>query len=308
MTRTFGLTIDNLVAATVVLADGSIVQCDATREPDLFWAIRGGGGNFGVVTSFSFQLHPGTIALAGPTLYDLDDAEEVLRWYRDFMPAQPDGLGGFFMFLTVPPGPPFPEELHMRPMCAVAWTQVGEEESDALKEARAFGKPVLDGVGPVPIPAWHSAFDGLYGPGDQWYWRGEFIQEISDDAIAAHLDWGKRLPTWKSTMHLYAIDGVASRVGNDDTAWSYRDAKWAQVIAGVDPDPANAPKLAEWTRGYSDAIKPTAMGGGYVNFHMDEPDRVRGMYGSNYDRLAEVKAQYDPDNTFSVNQNIRPAA
>jgi FAD/FMN-containing dehydrogenase len=308
LSRTFGLTIDNLIAATVVLADGSIVQCDATREPDLFWAIRGGGGNFGVVTSFSFQLHPGTIALAGPTLYDLDDAEEVLRWYRDFMPAQPDGLGGFFMFLTVPPGPPFPEELHMRPMCGIAWTQIGEEESDALKEARAFGKPVLDGVGPLPIPAWNTAFDGLYGPGDQWYWRGEFIREISDDALAAHLDWGKRLPTWKSTMHLYAIDGAASRVGNDDTAWSYRDAKWAQVIAGVDPDPANAQKLAEWTRGYSDAIKPTSMGGGYVNFHMDEPDRVRGMYGSNYDRLAKVKAHYDPDNAFSVNQNIKPAA
>jgi hypothetical protein len=211
------------------------------------------------------------------------------------------------MFLTVPPGPPFPEELHMRPMCGIAWTQVGEEESGALKEARAFGKPALDGVGPVPIPAWNTAFDGLYGPGDQWYWRGEFIREISDDALAAHLDWGKRLPTWKSTMHLYAIDGAASRVGNEETAWSYRDAKWAQVIAGVDPDPANAQKLAEWTRGYSDAIKPTAMGGGYVNFHMDEPDRVRGMYGSNYDRLAKIKAQYDPDNTFSVNQNIRPA-
>ena len=308
MSRTFGLTIDNLIAATVVLADGSVVQCDATREPDLFWAIRGGGGNFGVVTSFSFKLHPGTIAQAGPVLYDLDDAGEVLAWYRDFMPAQPDGLGGFFLFLTVPPGPPFPEELHMRPMAAIAWTQVGEEESEALKEARSFGKPVLDGVAPVPIPAWHTAFDALYGPGDQWYWRGDFIREISDEAIAVHVDWGSRLPTWKSTMHLYAIDGAASRVGHDETAWSYRDAKWAQVIAGVDPDPANAQALAEWTVGYSDAIKPTSMGGGYVNFHMDEPDRVRGMYGSNYDRLAKVKAQYDPDNTFSVNQNIKPAA
>ena len=197
-------------------------------------------------------------------LYDLDDAAEVLRWYRDFMPAQEDGLSGFFMFLTVPPGPPFPEELHMRPVCGIAWTQVGEEESDALKEARAFGNPLLDGIGPVPIPAWNTAFDGLYGPGDQWYWRGEFIREISDEAIAVHADWGKRLPTWKSTMHLYAIDGAASRVGNDDTAWAYRDAKWAQVIAGVDPDPANAQAIADWTRGYSEAIKPTSKGGGYV--------------------------------------------
>jgi FAD/FMN-containing dehydrogenase len=307
LTRTYGLTIDNLVAATVVLADGSIVQCDAEREPDLFWAIRGGGGNFGVVTSFSFRCHPASTVLAGPVLYDLDDTEDVLRWYREFLPAAPDALGGFFLFMTVPPGPPFPEELHMRPMCAIAWTQVGEEESAALKEARAFGKPVLDGVAPVPLPAWNSAFDALYAAGDQWYWRGDFIRDLSDGAIDVHGEWGRKLPTWKSTMHLYPVDGVAARVGSDETAWGYRDAKWSQVSAGVDPDPANAQAISEWSRGYSDAMKPHAMAGGYVNFHMDEPDRVRGMFGANYDRLAKVKAAYDPDNVFNVNQNIKPA-
>jgi FAD/FMN-containing dehydrogenase len=307
LTRTFGLTIDNLVAATVVLADGSVVQCDTEREADLFWAIRGGGGNFGVVTSFSFRCHPASTVLAGPVLYDIDDSADVLRWYRDFLPAAPDELGGFFMFMTVPPAPPFPEELHMRPVCGVAWTQAGEEESAALKEARAFGTPVLDGVAPVPIPAWNTAFDGLYTPGDQWYWRGDFIRELSDDAVEAHVEWGNKLPTWKSTMHLYPVDGAAARVGNDDTAWAYRDATWSQVSAGVDPDPANAPAITAWSRGYSDAVRPHAMGGGYLNFHMDEPDRVRGMYGSNYDRLAKVKAAYDPDNVFSVNQNIKPA-
>jgi hypothetical protein len=306
LTRTFGLTIDNLVGATVVLADGSIVQCDSERDPDLFWAIRGGGGNFGVVTSFSFRAHPATTVLAGPVLYDLDDTEDVLGWYRDFITAAPDELGGFFLFMTVPPGPPFPEELHMKPMCGVAWTQVGEEESPALKEARAFGQPVLDGVAPLPIPGWNTAFDALYPAGDQWYWRGDFIREISDDAIAVHGDWGRKLPTWKSTMHLYPANGAAARVGNDETAWAYRDANWSQVTAGVDPDPASADALRTWTRGYSDAIKPYGMGGGYVNFHMDEPDRVRGMYGSNYDRLAKIKAQYDPGNTFNVNQNIKP--
>jgi FAD/FMN-containing dehydrogenase len=308
LTRTYGLTIDNLLAATVVLADGSVVQCDADREPELFWAIRGGGGNFGVVTSFSFRCHPVTNVLAGPVLYDLADTADVLRWYREFLPAAPDDLGGFFAFLTVPPGPPFPEELHMRPVCGVVWTQAGEEVGAALREARAFGKPVLDGVAPVPFPAWNTAFDELYPPGDQWYWRGDFIGEISDDAIDVHVEYGNKLPTWKSTMHLYPIDGAAARVGNDDTAWSYRDATWAQVTAGVDPDPASAQTLAEWTRSYSDAIKPHSMGGGYVNFHMDEPDRVRGMYGSNYERLARAKAQYDPQNVFSVNQNITPAA
>jgi FAD/FMN-containing dehydrogenase len=308
LTRGYGLTIDNLVAATVVLADGSVVQCDAEREPDLFWAIRGGGGNFGVVTSFTFRCHPVTNVLAGPVLYDLDDTAEVLRWYREFLPAAPDELGGFFAFLTVPPGPPFPEELHMRPVCGVAWTQPGDVESDALREARAFGKPVLDGVAAMPLPVWNTAFDGLYPPRDQWYWRGDFIREISDEQIAVHVKYGHELPTWKSTMHMYPIDGAASRVGADETAWGYRDAVWGMVTAGVDPEPEAAPKLAEWTRSYSDAIKPFSNGDGYVNFHMDEPDRVQGMYGPNYDRLARIKAQYDPENVFNVNQNIKPAA
>jgi FAD/FMN-containing dehydrogenase len=308
LSRGFGLTIDNLLTATVVLADGAIVQTDAENEPDLFWAIRGGGGNFGVVTEFTFRCHPGTTVLAGPVLYDLDDTAEVLAWYRDFLPAAPDDLSGFFAFLSVPPAPPFPEELHLRKLCGVAWTQTGEEETEALREARSFGKPILDGIAPLPIPVWNTAFDALYPPGDQWYWRGEFIREISDEAIAVHAQYGPAMPTWKSTMHLYAIDGAASRVANDATAWSYRDATWAAVFAGVDPDPANAGAIRDWTRAYSDAIKPYAMGGGYSNFAMDEPDRVRGMYGANYERLARIKAHYDPDNIFRVNQNITPAA
>ena len=308
LTRGMGLTIDNLVAATVVLADGSIVQTDAEREPELFWALRGGGGNFGVVTQFSFRCHPLTTVLAGPVLYDIGDAAELLTWYRDFLPAAPDELSGFFAFLSIPPGPPFPEELHLRKVCGVVWTQAGEEESTALREARSFGTPLLDGIAPVPLPAWNTAFDAVYPAGDQWYWRGEFIREIPDEAIAVHAEYGPQMPTWKSTMHLYAIDGAASRVANDATAWSYRDAVWGGVFAGVDPDPANAGAIRDWARSYSDAIKPYAMGGGYVNFEMDEPDRVRGMYGANYDRLARIKAQYDPANVFSVNQNIAPAA
>jgi len=308
LSRALGLTIDNLVAATVVLADGSVVQTDAEREPDLFWALRGGGGNFGIVTSFSFRCHPVTTVLAGPVFYDIDDAAEVLAWYRDVLPALPDEVSGFFAFMSIPPAPPFPEELHLRKVCGVAWTQAGEEESDALREARSFGKPLLDGIAPLPLPMWNSAFDALYPPGDQWYWRGEFIREIPDEAIAVHAEYGPAMPTWKSTMHLYAIDGAAGRVGNDETAWSYRDAVWAGVFAGVDPDPANAGAIRDWSRAYSDAIRPYAMQGGYSNFHMDEPDRVRGMYGSNYDRLARIKAHYDPDNVFQVNQNIAPAA
>ena len=306
--RSMGLTIDNLLAATVVLADGSVVQTDSEREPDLFWALKGGGGNFGIVTQFTFRCRPASTVLAGPVLYDIGDAADVLRWYRDFVPEQPDELGIWYGLVTVPPGPPFPEELHLRKTAAVVLTQAGEEESEALREARAFGTPLLDGIAPMPVPVWNTAFDPVYSAGDQWYWRGDFVEEISDDAIDVHLQFHDTVPTWKSTMHLYSIDGAASRVGNDETAWGYRHAKWAQVVAGVDPDPANAGAVTEWCRAYSDALKPYVLAGGYSNFAMDEPDRVRGMYGANYDRLARVKAQYDPDNVFNVNQNIAPAA
>jgi len=308
LTRAFGLTIDSMIAATVVLADGSVVQCDSERDPGLFWALRGGGGNFGVVTQFSFRCHPASTVLAGPVFYDLEDTETVMRWYRDFIAAAPDELGGWFIYGSVPPGPPFPEELHLRKVCGVVWTQLGEEESPALREARSFGTPVLDGIAPLPLPAWNTAFDGLYPPGEQWYWRGDFVADLSDEAIAAHATWMPKAPTWKSTMHMYPVDGAAARVGNDETAWGYRDARWSQVTAGVDPEPANAAAITEWARGYSDSTRPYAMQGGYSNFQMDEPDRVRGMYGRNYDRLARVKAEYDPGNVFRVNQNIKPVS
>jgi len=308
LTRGMGLTIDNLVAATVVLADGSVVQCDAEREPDLFWAIRGGGGNFGIVTQFSFRCHPLTDVLAGPVMYSLDDTHDVLQWYRDFLPAAPEDLGGFISMMSVPPGPPFPEELHLRKVCAIVWTQTGDEETPALREARSFGAPLLDGIAPMPFPVWNTAFDAMFPPGEQWYWRGEFFDSLPDGAIEQHAAHAAELPTWKSLMHFYPCDGAASRVGNDETAWAYRDAKWSQVVAGVSPDAADAARITTWTKAYSDALKPYAMAGGYSNFEMDEPSRVHGMYGSNYDRLARIKAHYDPENVFQVNQNIKPAA
>jgi len=307
LTRALGLTIDSLVAATVVLADGSVVQCDAERESDLFWAIRGGGGNFGIVTQFSFRCHPVTNVLAGPVMYSLEDTHEVMRWYREFLPAQPDELGGFVSMMSVPPGPPFPEELHLRKVCAIVWTQAGDEESAALREARSFGTPLLDGVAPMPLPVWNTAFDAMLPAGEQWYWRGEFFDALPDAAIDQHAAFGAELPTWKSLMHFYPVDGAAARVGNDETAWGYRDATWSQVIAGVAPDVEDAGAITDWTKAYSDSLKPYAMGGGYSNFEMDEPSRVHGMYGANYDRLAKIKAHYDPENVFQVNQNIKPA-
>ena len=310
LTRRYGLSIDNLIGADVVLADGRLVRASESEHEDLFWALRGGGGNFGVVTSLMFQARPLSTVVAGPMLWPLEQAAEALALYAEFLPAAPEELNGFFAFLTVPPAPPFPEELHLRKMCGVVWCYAGgtEDADRALAPVRAALPPALDGVMEMPLPALQSAFDGLYPPGDQWYWRAGFVKAIPAQAIEAHVAHAHELPTWKSTMHLYPIDGAAGRVAPDATAWSYRDAHWAQVIVGVDPDPAKAGVLRDWTVGYWEALHPFSLGGAYSNFLMDEgEDRVRASYGSNYERLARVKAEYDPDNLFHVNQNIRPA-
>ncbi|CAA9582604.1 MAG: oxidoreductase, FAD-dependent [uncultured Thermomicrobiales bacterium] len=310
LTRAFGLAIDNLLAVDMVLADGRFVTASAEEHDDLFWAVRGGGGNFGVVTSFLFQLHPLSTVVAGPTLWPLDQAGDVMRWYREFIVNAPEELNGFFAFLTVPPAPPFPEELHLQAMCGVVWCYTGPaEEADAVfAPVLKVGTPALHGVQPMPYPMLQGAFDGLYPPGDQWYWKADFVRELSDEAIAHHIAHGSTLPTPKSTMHLYAIDGAAHRAGTHDTAWSYRDATWGMVIAGVDPDPANADRITTWAKTYWEAVHPYSAGGAYVNMMMDEgEDRVRASYRDNYPRLVSVKNRYDPANLFRVNQNIRPA-
>jgi FAD/FMN-containing dehydrogenase len=248
---------------------------------------------------------------AGPMLWPLEQAADVLRWYREFIPGAPEDLNGFFAFLTVPPGPPFPEELHLQKMCGVVWCWAGalEDADAALAEARSLPGIALDGVQPMPLPILQSAFDELYPAGDQWYWRADFVKEIPDEAVERHVEFAEKLPTWKSTMHLYPIDGAASRVGPTDTPWAYRDATWASVIVGVDADPASAEAIRSWTVDYWDALHPYSAGGAYVNMMMEEgEDRVQASYQENYDRLAKVKAEYDPDNFFHVNQNIQPAA
>jgi FAD/FMN-containing dehydrogenase len=310
LTRKYGLTIDNLLAADMVLADGDFVAAAAGRNDDLFWAIRGGGGNFGVVTSFLFRAHPVSMVYGGPMLWPLDRAPEVMRWYSEFLPHAPEDLTGFFAFLVVPPAPPFPPPLHMKKMCGVVWCYAGPEDAaqEVFKPIRRFGPPALDLVGSIPHPALQSMFDGLYQPGMQWYWRADFVNELSDGAISRHVEYAAKLPTMYSTMHLYPIDGAAHRVGNGDTAFSYRDANWAQVIVGVDPDPAKNDELIGWTKAYYDALHPYSAGGAYVNFMMDEgQDRIKATYRENYARLVAAKKKYDPANLFRVNQNIRPA-
>jgi len=309
LTRRCGLTIDNLLSADVVLADGSFLTASAEQNEDLFWALRGGGGNFGIVTSFTFRCHEVSGVLAGPVLYALEDAGDLLAWWRDFGPSQPDDLSGFFAFLSVPPGPPFPQELHLRKVCGIVWCYAGREDDPAcIREARSFGRPLLDGIQPMPLYALQSAFDSVYPPGDQWYWRADFVNELPNEAIERHVEHGTAMPTWKSTMHLYPVDGAASRVPADATPWAYRDAKWAQVIVGVDPDPANAALIREWCVNYWEATHPYSMGGAYINFMMDEgADRVHATYRTGYDQLTQIKAKYDPGNFFRINQNIPPA-
>jgi FAD/FMN-containing dehydrogenase len=312
LTRKCGLSIDNLLEVDMVLADGSFVTANANEHADLFWAVRGGGGNFGVVTSFLFRLHPIDTVYGGPMLWHTDKAAEVLRWYRDFLPAAPDDLNGWFAFLGVPPGPPFPEHLWGETMCGVVWAYTGpmDKAAEVFAPIRArFGEPALDWVGPIPHPALQGMFDGIYPRGDQWYWKADFVNELSDEAIALHVEHGTQLPTGKSTMHLYPVDGAAGRVAGDATAWAYRGAKWASVIVGVSPDAADNARMTAWARGYWEALHPHSAGGAYVNMMMaDEGEaRIRASYGGNYDRLAAVKAQYDPDNLFRVNQNIAPS-
>ena len=310
LTRQCGLTIDNLLAVDMVLADGRFVTASSKEHADLFWAVRGGGGNFGVVTSFLFKAHPIHTNYAGPMLWPLEHAGEMMRWYRGFIAKAPNTLNGFFAFLTVPPGPPFPEHLHNKKMCGIVWCYTGPagKAEQVFKPIRAFKTPALDFVGPIPHPALQSMFDPIYPPGLQWYWKADFVRELSDQAIALHVQHGSKLPTTQSTMHLYPIDGAASRVKNTATPWSYRDAVWAQVMVGVDPDPANKEKISAWAKDYWTALHPYSAGGAYVNFMMDEgEDRIRATYGKNYDRLAKVKKRYDPANLFRVNQNIKPA-
>jgi FAD binding domain len=290
LTRKFGLTIDNLLEADVVLASGELVRAADDEHPDLFWALRGGGGNFGAVTSFLFRLHQVPEVFGGPTFWGVDESTEVLSAYREFIRSAPRALNGFFAFHFVPPVEPFPAELHERLVCGVVWCYLGDESDGAKAIApllESTPKPLIHGVATMPHAALQSAFDGLYPPGDQWYWRADFVKEIPDESVEIHARFGAALPTGQSTMHLYPIDGAAQDVAPGDTAWAYRDANWNSVFAGVDHDPANFEKTRRWSTEYHEALHPYSAGGGYVNMMMDEgQDRVRAAYGGNYERLS----------------------
>ena len=308
LSRKFGLTIDNLLEVDMVLADGSIVTANQDQHKDLFWAIRGGGGNFGIVTSFLFQAHELKTVIGGPTLWPIERTEEIMKWYDSFIHHQPDDLNGFIATMVIP-GDPFPEFLHKKQFCGIVWCYTGDPEKfDELIQPARDLDPIFEHVGEMPYPAIQTLFDGLMPAGMQWYWRGDFFSEIPAEASKLHKHFGSRIPTPLSQMHLYPISGAAGRVAAEDTAWAYRDAKYAGVFVGVDPHPGNKEKITDWCKEYWSALHPFSMGGSYSNFMMEEgQDRVKASFRSNYERLREIKTKYDPENFFRVNQNIEPA-
>ena len=311
LSRKYGLTIDNLLETDVVLADGRFVKANSSQHQDLFWALRGGGGNFGVVTSFVYRAHPVSLVYGGPIFWDVKHARRVMQWYREFLPQAPDELCSFFGLKTVPSTAPFPEEIWGRKICALISCFIGPREDAEVVMKPIFGElpsPLFKHVDTMPFPALQSLFDPLLPTGLQWYWKGDFVKELPDEAIDAHLEHAAKAPSELSLTHLYPIDKAVHRVSRNNTAWNCRNATWSMVIAGIDPNPHKAKEITKWAKEYWEAIHPFTMGGAYVNFMMEEgQERIQATYGENHARLSAVKKKYDPDNLFRVNQNIKPA-
>jgi FAD/FMN-containing dehydrogenase len=309
LARGFGLSCDNLISAEVVTADGRTLTASERENDDLFWAIRGGGGNFGILTSLEFRVHPVKEIYGGPMLFELDDGADVLRFYRDFIAEAPEEFGGFPAMQIAPPLPFIPEDRHGDTFLAfvACWAGPIDQGERMLAPLHDVAPVVAEHVGPIPYPAINSAFDALVPPGLQHYWKANFVTELTDDAIDAHMKHGPNVPVVNSTVHIYPINGACHRVASEDTAFAYRDANFATVIAGMWPDPAQNDANIQWVRDYYQATAPLSEEGGYINFMGgDDQSRIKANYRGNYDRLVDVKRTYDPDNLFHLNQNIKP--
>ncbi len=307
LARKYGLTIDSLLEVDMVMADGKYLTVNNHEYPDLFWAIRGGGGNFGIITSFKFQGHPVKTVYGGPTLWPIEQVEEVMEWYDTYIETAEEDLNGFIATMIIP-GPPFPDFLHKKQFCGIVWCYLGDSKNaeEVFKPIREM-KPIFEHLEEMPYPAIQTLFDDLMPPGLQWYWRADFFNELGPELRKQHKKFGSKIPTPLSQMHLYPINGAAGRKKNSETAWAYRDAKYAGVIVGVDPDPGSAVKITKWCKDYWEALHPHSAGGAYSNFLMNEgQERVKASYKGNYNRLVEIKRKYDPENLFRVNQNIKP--
>lgn len=310
LARKYGLSCDNLISADVVTAEGKFLTASESENDDLFWALRGGGGNFGVVTSMEFRLHPVDLVYAGIIIYPVEHAETVAKFYREHLAAAPEELGAFMAFALGPPVPFLPEEWHGKPVCVVVGMWTGDQA-----EGPARWQPFLDAatvvgsmVGPMPYPVLNQAFDALVPKGLQGYWKTVFLTDLTDGAINTHVQYGSKVPSVETAMHIHPMDGAVQRVAVTDTAFPHRAVKFTRVIAGMWRDPADNEANVAWVRDFAAALRPYSAPGGYINF-MDGDDQpgVAASYGPNYKRLREIKAKYDPQNLFHVNQNITPA-
>ncbi|HYK71347.1 MAG TPA: FAD-binding oxidoreductase, partial [Streptosporangiaceae bacterium] len=311
LARPYGLSIDNLRSAEVVTADGQILQASADDNADLFWGLRGGGGNFGAVTSFEFQLHPVNDIYAGLFFYELESVPDLMRFFNTFIREAPEAYGAFPAFQIAPPLPFIPEDRVGDTFCMaiVHWAGPLEEGEKAMEPFRSIAPVVAEMTGPMPYPALNATFDAFFPKGIRSYWKGSFVTELTDEAIEQHAIHGAQVPEMSATMHLYPVNGACHRVGADDTAYAYRDATFAQVIVCAWQDPALDDDRIRWVREYYDATAPYAQPGGYVNFMADDDSgRVHDNYRGHYDQLATIKGHYDPGNLFHLNQNIRPAS
>jgi FAD/FMN-containing dehydrogenase len=309
LSRGLGLSLDNLLSADVVTADGRMLIASESENADLFWAIRGGGGNFGVCTSLEYKLHPVENVYWGPMFYEIEETENILKFYREYIKDAPEQMGAFPAFQIAPPLPFIPEDRHGDMFVAIVacWSGDPAEGERQFKAFHDLAEVKAEMVGPVPYPAINAAFDGLFPTGIRQYWKGNFVKELTDDAIAAHVRHGPKAPTVSSTMHLYPINGACHRVAPNATAFGHRDANFSMVILAASDNPDDDEDNTQWVRDYSDAVAPHSEVGGYVNFMDDDDnDRIRANYGGNFDRLVEIKRKYDPDNVFRINQNISP--
>lgn len=310
LSRKYGMTVDNLESAEVVLASGEVVQASETENPDLFWAIRGGGGNFGVVTRFVFRLHSvGPQLLSGLIAYPLSEAKQVLQRYREFIDGAPDDLTVWAVVRKAPPLPFLPEESHGTDILALAILYAGDpaKGEELIAPLREFGTPIGEHVGVQPYVDWQKAFDPLLAPGARNYWKSHNFSTLSDGLFDEVIRFIGTLPSNQCEIFFGAIGGATTRPASDATAWAFRDAKFVMNVHGRWDAASDDQKCVQWARDFFKASAPYASAGVYVNFlTADETDRVRSAYGPNYDRLAQIKKTFDPNNLFRVNQNIAP--
>ncbi len=311
LSRKYGMTVDNLESAEVVTAAGEVVRASTTENPDLFWAIRGGGGNFGVVTRFEFRLHPvGPNVLSGLIVYPLSEAKSVLKKYRDFVAKAPDELSVWTVLRLAPPLPFLPESVHGQGIVALAllYTDDPKKGEPLVDPLRKFGTPLGEHVGVQPYTAWQQAFDPLLAPGARNYWKSHNFATLADGLFDTVVDAIEKLPSPQCEIFFGGIGGATTRPSPDSAAYPHRDAQYVMNVHGRWDSPAEDAKCIAWARDFFKASAPFASGSVYVNFlTAEETDRVRAAYGPNYDRLVRAKKQYDPNNLFCINQNIKPS-